>query len=297
MNHIQTNVHPSLNPVIITGMHRSGTSLTASLIQKIGVKLGEQLLEADVFNPTGYFEDVDFLEFQRTVLKAMSPSGDFSSHTDWGWTERETLDRSLLPTYIEKAQALIQAKQQRSQIWGWKDPRTSLLLDFWHQLLPDARYFFVYRVPWDVVESILRQKGSLFCQRPDYALRVWAFYNRHILNFYRANRDRCVLVNTFTMLKHPEQIAPLLRDKLHIQVKQALSHPELESIYQDNLFHTRDWQHPLVSALEALSPESFALLSELDQVADIPSYFDCRSKPDTPLAAIPFLLHAQAIHL
>jgi len=58
--------------IIITGMHRSGTSLTAAFLQKIGLDLGDNLLKGNYWNPKGYFEDIDFVEFQRTVLQACS---------------------------------------------------------------------------------------------------------------------------------------------------------------------------------------------------------------------------------
>jgi hypothetical protein len=51
--------------LIITGMHRSGTSLTAAFIHKIGLDLGDNLLKYNYWNPKGYFEDIDFVEFQR----------------------------------------------------------------------------------------------------------------------------------------------------------------------------------------------------------------------------------------
>jgi hypothetical protein len=47
--------------LIVTGMHRSGTSLLASFLRAAGINLGENLYPADSANPLGYFEDLDFL--------------------------------------------------------------------------------------------------------------------------------------------------------------------------------------------------------------------------------------------
>ncbi|MEY2858272.1 MAG: hypothetical protein RLZZ74_2584, partial [Cyanobacteriota bacterium] len=52
---------PSLSTpsvMIITGMHRSGTSLTASLLQSAGVNLGDRLMSEDRGNSKGHFEDL-----------------------------------------------------------------------------------------------------------------------------------------------------------------------------------------------------------------------------------------------
>jgi hypothetical protein len=57
-------------PLIICGMHRSGTSFVASLVAGAGVHLGDELLESSPGNPRGHFEDVGILDFHRTVLIA-----------------------------------------------------------------------------------------------------------------------------------------------------------------------------------------------------------------------------------
>ena len=43
--------------VLCVGMHRSGTSLTASLLQSLGVALPGELISADAANRSGYFEN------------------------------------------------------------------------------------------------------------------------------------------------------------------------------------------------------------------------------------------------
>lgn len=61
---------PASSPVIVAGMHRSGTSLVASMISSLGIDLGEHQLTADRNNRRGYFEDVDFLALNRRMLNA-----------------------------------------------------------------------------------------------------------------------------------------------------------------------------------------------------------------------------------
>ena len=60
--------------LLITGMHRSATSLIASLFEGAGVHLGERLLAPNAQNPRGFFEDVEFFEFHRAALRARAPS-------------------------------------------------------------------------------------------------------------------------------------------------------------------------------------------------------------------------------
>ena len=64
-----TNMANNQCTIVITGMHRSGTSLTASLLQSAGLNLGDRLMEATATgNPLkGYFEDLDFVEFHANT--------------------------------------------------------------------------------------------------------------------------------------------------------------------------------------------------------------------------------------
>ena len=58
-------------PVLVVGMHRSGTSLLARMLQLLGVHLGDDLLPADQHNPDGYGEDKRFVTFQRHILRRL----------------------------------------------------------------------------------------------------------------------------------------------------------------------------------------------------------------------------------
>src|SRR5205823_3159545 len=69
--------------LIVTGMHRSGTSFVASLLAAWNVRMCNHSLPADGGNPAGYFEDVDFLELNRRILMACTPAEE--GHRDWGW--------------------------------------------------------------------------------------------------------------------------------------------------------------------------------------------------------------------
>ncbi|WP_242057011.1 glycosyltransferase, partial [Planktothrix sp. FACHB-1355] len=258
--------------LIITGMHRSGTSLTAAFVQQIGVNLGNNTFEADEHNRKGYFEDVDFLEFQRSVLQDSCPPEESGWH-DWGWTENESLDSNNFANYIETAKELINSRQHNFPIWGWKDPRTSLMLDFWDDLLPEAKYLFVYRYPWDVEDSISRLKETVFTKHRDYALKIWEYYNRKLIDFYKSHSDRIVLFNVNAWQKQPEMLIELMRNKLAIEIKDKASDREFKLIYDRQIFKSLKWDSFAVKYLYKKSPQYFSMLQELDRLADLPSEF------------------------
>lgn len=255
------------SPIIITGMHRSGTSLTASFLAALGIHLGERLLASDPTNPLGYFEDVDFMELQGRMLESATQQGD-GGHRNWGWTESESLDRALFPAFAESARALVGERRGRFGLWGWKDPRTTLLLDFWDAILGGrALYVLLYRFPWEVADSIQRVGADVFLDNPEYAFRVWTFYNRALLDFYRRHAERAVLVSANALQRDPALFLDLLRNKLQL----ALGEAPLEVVWQRDLFVTFDREDPLIRLTAATSPECTQLLAQLDAAADVPA--------------------------
>jgi hypothetical protein len=245
-------------------MHRSGTSMVASLLAKLSVKLGDHLLPADSHNQAGYFEDVEFLHFHQQLL-SQSCVPDEPGHSDWGWTESERLDVSRFTEFRDQARELLNARTGAPGPWGWKDPRTTLFLDFWDGLLKDARYLFVYRFPWDVADSMQRLGAPVFLKNPHYAYRIWAFYNRRLRDFYLRNKDRCLLVSINALQTNLEKFVYLLGAKFGIPTGKAL----LEELVKDHLLKTIAGQDPLIDFFAQVWPDCARLLSELDQLADV----------------------------
>jgi glycosyltransferase involved in cell wall biosynthesis len=258
-------LHPSaIPPVVIAGMHRSGTSLVASFLSSLGVHMGDKLLPADRRNPHGYFEDADFVALHGRILGAATL--DEAGHRDWGWTASEWLDRDVLPGFFGEARDLAAGRIRRGGIWGWKDPRTSLLLDFWDEILDRrARYVLVYRFPWEVADSMQRLGADVFLRHPEWAYPIWTFYNRHVLDFHRRHPDRSVLVSTNAMMRDPARFVDLLRGKLALDVADA----PLERVRDRDLFVSLPPDDPLIPLVAATSPAAAQGLRELDAQADL----------------------------
>jgi glycosyltransferase involved in cell wall biosynthesis len=262
---MSTPSHPSALPVVIAGMHRSGTSLVASYLSSLGIHMGDRLLPADARNPHGYFEDADFVALHGRILAACTTEGE-AGHQDWGWTESERLDRGRLPAFAEEARALAAGRAGRSGVWGWKDPRTTLLLDFWDEILAGgALYVLVYRFPWEVADSMQRLGADVFLRNPEWAYPIWTFYNRHLLDFHRRHPDRSVLVSTNELMRDPAPFVALLRGKLGLRVAEA----PLESVRDRELFVSLPSDDPLIPLVAATSPACAEVLRELDAQADL----------------------------
>jgi glycosyltransferase involved in cell wall biosynthesis len=264
--------------VVVSGMHRSGASWVADLVQALGVDIGTDFV----------FEDRPFVDLNRRLLRAAASEG-IAGHPDWGWTEDERWDVNVFPDFLPTARRLAEARKSRAhrRSFGWKDPQASLLLDFWDGVLPHSRYILVYRLPWEVADSMQRRGAAVFLRRPDYAYRIWLFYNRRLLDFYRRHASRCVLVNPDALPLQLRQFKQLLQEKLGLELQHASFAPASANV----TFTSQSGADPLVALLNVTSPECVELLSQLDGAADIPGA-DLWSvppanrvclRPDTPL--------------
>ncbi len=257
------------NPIIVAGMHRSGTSMVASMLAASGISMGARLLEADPANPNGYFEDLDFLTFNRRLLLAATPEGALG-HADWGWTASESLDRERIAAAGQAARDLIAGGPHSELRWGWKDPRTTLLLDLWNETLLqsgyDPAYLLLYRYPWDVADSMLRLGFDLLLWHPEYCYPIWAFYNRKLLEFYQKHRDRCLLVSTNALWNEPARFRALLSERFGIELP-----PAAERIRENEHWRSREGTDPVIPLVALTSGYCTDLLTELDRNADLPS--------------------------
>ncbi|MGH7896379.1 MAG: glycosyltransferase, partial [Candidatus Binatia bacterium] len=207
--------NPEPRALIVTGMHRSGTSLAASLLESAGLHVGERLLGPKPSNPRGHFENLDFVEFHERLLRARG-----LDERGWGIYRSLSFDESA----ADEARRLVRTNAV-SPAWGWKDPRAVLFLEAWAAVLDDAAFFFVHRAPWDVADSLSRQAesyGRIFVDDPHFAIDAWIHYNNEILSFHDQHPDRCLLVSIHTLTRDPSAAVRSLNRKFGL----ALTEPD-----------------------------------------------------------------------
>ena len=139
-----------MTTIVILGMHRSGTSLVASMLEAMGVHMGDRLLGANEYQPHGHFEDMDFLTMNQAILQ--DAGGNWADPPAWEAIEGagERLKHQIA--------GLVHQKQRG--LWGWKDPRTCLTAGLYHPHLDDARYVVVRRDRPAVVTSLMKRGGG-----------------------------------------------------------------------------------------------------------------------------------------
>lgn len=242
---------PFAPAIVIAGMHRSGTSLAASIVASAGVHIGERLMGPAQGNPRGHFEDLDFFELQ---VRALAANGLPSE----GFTCQGPI--SAPPAMGAEFDGLVTRRRGLRRPWGWKDPRTTLFLDAWRERLPEAVFLLIFRRPWEVVDSLLRRGDEAFSLEPRLAADVWLSYNRQILAFFLANRDRCLIAETTRVAHDP---AGMIADVGRLMGVE-LGRPE--DLYDPGLL-VEDDSFDLPGLLHGMRPEAIELYESLRELA------------------------------
>lgn len=201
---MQTPNMPDPPCFAIAGHGRSGTSLVASLLQSAGLDIGRRLMAGNEGNQKGYFEDLDFFEFHVKVLTAQGLA-------DNGYVVQPTVE--VPDAFWDAARAMVAERNRAGRPWGWKEPRTTLFLDFWRRMIPQLHGVLLFRPPWDVLDSLFRRGDPCYLNNPDRAVAVWVNYNRAVLDFARRHADRCLVVESYAVARDPERLTGAIAAK------------------------------------------------------------------------------------
>jgi hypothetical protein len=161
-------------PVCIAGMHRSGTSMVARLLNLCGLDLGpdRDLLPPQRDNPEGFWENRHFVRLNDAILCALGGT--------WDDPPRRTLSRWGKQPHLNRfstAVARLLRRFRGREPWGWKDPRNCLTLPFWRRFLPELRVLICVRNPLAVARSLHVREEMLYLASFD----LWLTYTRRVL--------------------------------------------------------------------------------------------------------------------
>jgi hypothetical protein len=148
----------------ILGMHRSGTSCLAGSLEEAGLHFGEVNTSA-TYNKKGNRENQRIMDLHDVVLCHNGGSW-FSPPATVSWSDAHRAERdAIIRSY------------RNTPAWGFKDPRTFLLLDFWGEAISDLKFVGTFRHPCLVAESLCRRNG----RTAGYWVDLWVNYNARLL--------------------------------------------------------------------------------------------------------------------
>ena len=183
--------------LVVAGFHRSGTSMATEILHRAGLHVGDELIGAGPTNPYGHFEDHEIVRLHDRLL----------ADAGMTWQVDEPFTPVIGPARFRQMAGIVDRRQARHRVWGFKDPRNAFYLSAWKYLAPTMKTLVVYRDPRECAWSLERrhlqdahrrsgpvERHMWFWERPDHALRMWVEYNRAIVDYARAHRDSTLVI-------------------------------------------------------------------------------------------------------
>ena len=197
--------------VVVLGMHRSGTSALTKALEVFGIKLGKKLMPAQPENSKGYFEDLDLVAINESILEKMC--------NHWASLlpiEANDFISPLFSAEREKAQKMVKNKISEGVPFGLKDPRMCKTMPFWQELLKKESlrvgYILAVRNPDEVASSLERNRNI----PKSYGVQLWASYSAN------AVRNLCgqkwISLAYRSLLEEPERELCRLANFLGLQL-------------------------------------------------------------------------------
>ncbi len=157
--------------IFVLGMHRSGTSALARLLNLMGAYFGGENVGTgrNVENRKGFWERRDVRLLNDTIL--------FNSGCDWDRISSLDFDKLDGRDALEDAAADIVLNLDAHRPWFVKEPRLCVLFPIWRKALELPFCIHIHRNPLEVAHSLKARNGI-----PIRAgLALWEFYNTRAL--------------------------------------------------------------------------------------------------------------------
>jgi len=162
--------------ILITGMHRSGTSFLARALNLRGVYLGKnEDLVSDQWRPlsdnlTGHWENKKIYDLSEKTLS--------DSRGKWDTIPKKIVINKKIGNELKKfTNELIKNSTLAS---GIKDPRILLCLEAWLKFLPKNFVIIgIFRHPLKVCQSLKKRNNFSY----EKSLHLWKHYNERLLSY------------------------------------------------------------------------------------------------------------------
>ncbi len=186
------------SPIMIAGMHRSGTSMTTKLLKKCGLQIGNKL---DSNSESIFFQRINIWMMSLLSSSWDSPR-DFSNlnseiKEDILIQLKDLLDSRSNSIYFGWGSLISKGSFENIKSpWGWKDPRNTFTSSIWREIFPDIKTLYIVRHPVDTVESLMKRQKN---QVADDIKKPKKYSNiiKAILSISHTNYNSSMLLNSY----------------------------------------------------------------------------------------------------
>jgi hypothetical protein len=227
-------------PVVILGMHRSGTTMLVDILEKLGLFMGAHYGK----NKEAFF----FMDRNEWLLRRSGGAWD-NPFSIASIVDNETMLNRVIEMFkcdiysirfsrFYSKQWLPLRPDKMNSAWGWKDPRTVLTFKIWHKIFPGLKIIYITRNGVDVAVSLktradknlsggrgdilqlypLRRRlknlmlphetyllGSIRCLDIDYGFGLWEYYTSKCEEVYGLFEGEKTRLRFEDLIQQPEE--------------------------------------------------------------------------------------------
>ena len=195
-----------MDPVLIVGTGRCGSSLLAAMLDHLGFFMGPDLVPGNHTNPLGHFEDTRFKKLNLALARGQITPDIFAAQAQKYGHDSAEDDRAR-------------------RGWGFKVPSTAEVLDHYLRVFENPRIIWIQRPQEEVIQSMIEsydweraqaeakaQKRQEMCKRhvPSSALEI----EMHdlIMRPKKTIHRVCVYLDRDPSTEERDRAAALVRD-------------------------------------------------------------------------------------
>ena len=220
--------------LLVLGMHRSGTSALARVLNLLGADLGPSLLPANADNEAGFWEPREIVALHDELLAALG-----SAWHDPRPLPEDALAGEAVRPFRARLEAILRRDFADAPVVGMKDPRLCRLVPLWREVLTEAgltpAFALTCRHPDEVAASLAARDGM----NPAAARLLWL---EHVLAAERDSRGAMRAFVTYDgLLRKGRAEAERLAHELGLAEAStfAAAAPAIEAFLDPGLRHQR----------------------------------------------------------
>ncbi len=157
-------------PIILMGNARSGTTLLADLLERLGLFIGHEKIVVD--QEAKYFFSVN-----RKILQHIHGHWDNPAPVRYFLGNPDAVDETVRCIEADLRSYRImnflgprnfvryRSIERFDRPWGWKDPRNVVTLPLWLKVFPQAKIVYIVRNGVDVAQSLVVMEEKVVAQR------------------------------------------------------------------------------------------------------------------------------------
>jgi len=260
---------PSQQRVIILGLHRSGTSLVANLVEEMGFWFAakKQALPTRRDNPKGFWERADVVRLNDEILADM----DLDWHSYISSIPTQTIHQ-LRDKYSDRINKILTELDSHGS-WLLKDPRMCITWPVWEAHIENPSIIVIIRNPISVASSLHARNAMPM----SVGLTLWANHMKALSNSIRGLP--VFTINHQYLISDPCASADEIYDWLHTGNPniRKLSSTDIDRIFDPSLVNQPfdkalvDSIPPHIRELWLLAEQSdFSTISRIDDPEPTP---------------------------